>query len=65
MTVEITTEAELRELLGSPTPQVTAKERDRLHERDRHPGGVNASTGVPGGGAVSHARAAPAVTIQR
>ncbi|SCL24753.1 hypothetical protein GA0070616_2976 [Micromonospora nigra] len=35
MTVEITSAAELRELLGTPTPHVAAKERDRLHERDR------------------------------
>ena len=32
---EITTEAELRELLGEPAPAAIAKERDRLHELDR------------------------------
>ena len=35
MTVEITTHEELRELLGTPTARVAAKERTRLHERDR------------------------------
>ncbi|MGN9774652.1 pyridoxamine 5'-phosphate oxidase family protein [Micromonospora sp. H33] len=35
MTVEITTHEELRELLGSPGPRAAAKERTRLHERDR------------------------------
>ncbi|MFF4778489.1 pyridoxamine 5'-phosphate oxidase family protein [Microtetraspora fusca] len=33
--VEITSEAELRELLGEPMPRAIAKERVRLHERDR------------------------------
>ncbi|SNS85978.1 PPOX class probable FMN-dependent enzyme, DR_2398 family [Geodermatophilus pulveris] len=32
---EITTEAELRELRGEPSPVAPAKERDRLHELDR------------------------------
>ena len=31
---EISSEAELRELLGVPAPRVIAKERARLHERD-------------------------------
>jgi uncharacterized protein len=31
---EISSEAELRELLGTPAPRVIAKERTRLHERD-------------------------------
>ena len=31
---EISSEAELRELLGVPVPRVIAKERARLHERD-------------------------------
>ena len=31
---EISSEAELRELLGAPAPRVIAKERTRLHERD-------------------------------
>ncbi|QGN45777.1 pyridoxamine 5'-phosphate oxidase family protein [Micromonospora sp. WMMD558] len=35
MTVEITTHEELRELLGTPAPRAAAKERTRLHERDR------------------------------
>ncbi|GIJ23454.1 pyridoxamine 5'-phosphate oxidase family protein [Micromonospora lutea] len=35
MTVEITSTAELSELLGTPAPRVAAKERTRLHERDR------------------------------
>ncbi|MFI7577456.1 pyridoxamine 5'-phosphate oxidase family protein [Micromonospora sp. NPDC049497] len=35
MTVEITTHEELRELLGTPGPRAAAKERTRLHERDR------------------------------
>ncbi|MFB4319502.1 pyridoxamine 5'-phosphate oxidase family protein [Actinomadura sp. 21ATH] len=34
-TTEITSEAELRELLGAPMPRALAKERARLHERDR------------------------------
>src|SRR5215475_747566 len=33
--VEITSEAELRELLGAPMPRATSKDRVRLHERDR------------------------------
>jgi uncharacterized protein len=33
--VEITTEAQLRELLGEPAPAALAKERDALHEFDR------------------------------
>ncbi|MGC9668030.1 pyridoxamine 5'-phosphate oxidase family protein [Planosporangium sp. 12N6] len=33
--VEITSEAELRDLLGEPMPRAVAKERVRLHERDR------------------------------
>ena len=32
---EITSEAELRELLGAPTPKAVAKERTSLHARDR------------------------------
>ena len=32
---EVTSEAELRELLGPPVPQAVAKERSRLHELDR------------------------------
>lgn len=32
---EVTTEAQLRDLLGSPAPAALAKERDRLHEMDR------------------------------
>ncbi|MEW2384468.1 pyridoxamine 5'-phosphate oxidase family protein [Micromonospora sp. NPDC047707] len=35
MTAEITTHEELRELLGTPAPRAAAKERTRLHERDR------------------------------
>lgn len=35
MTVQITTHEELRELLGTPMPRAAAKERTRLHERDR------------------------------
>lgn len=35
MTVEITTHAELRELLGTPHPRAANKDRPRLHERDR------------------------------
>lgn len=35
MTVEITSPEELRELLGEPVPRAIAKERTRLHERDR------------------------------
>ncbi|GIM81835.1 pyridoxamine 5'-phosphate oxidase family protein [Salinispora arenicola] len=35
MTVDITTHEELRELLGVPTARASAKERTRLHERDR------------------------------
>jgi PPOX class probable FMN-dependent enzyme len=35
VTVEITTHEELRELLGGPAPRAAAKERTRLHERDR------------------------------
>ncbi|MER7455699.1 pyridoxamine 5'-phosphate oxidase family protein [Micromonospora sp. NPDC126480] len=35
MTVEITTHEELRELLGTPAPRAAAKDRPRLHERDR------------------------------
>jgi len=31
---EISSEAELRELLGTPAPRVMTKERTRLHERD-------------------------------
>src|SRR5215472_3427962 len=31
---EISSEAELRELLGAPAPRVITKERARLHERD-------------------------------
>ena len=31
---EISSEAELRELLGTPAPRVITKERTRLHERD-------------------------------
>ena len=31
---EISTEAELRELVGTPAPRVITKERTRLHERD-------------------------------
>jgi PPOX class probable FMN-dependent enzyme len=33
--MEITSEAELRELLGEPTPRAVAKDRPRLHARDR------------------------------
>jgi PPOX class probable FMN-dependent enzyme len=33
--VEITSEAELRELLGPPTPQAANKERPSLHEHDK------------------------------
>jgi PPOX class probable FMN-dependent enzyme len=33
--VEITSEAELRELLGTPTPRVANKERPSLHEHDK------------------------------
>lgn len=33
--IEITTEAELRELLGEPMPRAVTKERTRLHEVDR------------------------------
>jgi PPOX class probable FMN-dependent enzyme len=33
--VEISSEAELRELLGDPMPRAVSKERARLHERDR------------------------------
>ncbi|SDZ37146.1 hypothetical protein SAMN05444365_111147 [Micromonospora pattaloongensis] len=33
--VEITSEAELRDLLGEPTPRAVTKERVALHERDR------------------------------
>ncbi|MCC5578884.1 pyridoxamine 5'-phosphate oxidase family protein [Microtetraspora sp. AC03309] len=33
--VEITSEAELRELLGDPMPRAVTKERVSLHERDR------------------------------
>ncbi|MQA84640.1 MAG: pyridoxamine 5'-phosphate oxidase family protein [Streptosporangiales bacterium] len=33
--VEITSEAELRELVGEPMPRAVAKVRTRLHERDR------------------------------
>jgi len=32
---EISSEAELRELLGTPTPRAITKERIRLHDRDR------------------------------
>jgi hypothetical protein len=32
---EITTEAQLRALLGEPAPAALAKERDALHEFDR------------------------------
>ena len=32
---EITSEAELRELIGTPMPRAAAKERRKLHERDR------------------------------
>ncbi|XVQ08045.1 pyridoxamine 5'-phosphate oxidase family protein [Spirillospora sp. CA-255316] len=32
---EITSETELRELLGAPMPRAVAKERVRLHDRDR------------------------------
>ncbi len=32
---EVTTEAELRDVLGEPHPRATAKERCRLHELDR------------------------------
>ncbi|GGM33211.1 phosphohydrolase [Micromonospora sonchi] len=35
MTVEITSAAQLRDLLGTPTPRVLAKERAALHDRDR------------------------------
>jgi len=35
VTVDITTHEELRELLGVPTARASAKERTRLHERDR------------------------------
>ncbi|MFC3503898.1 pyridoxamine 5'-phosphate oxidase family protein [Micromonospora krabiensis] len=35
MTVEITSEAELRELLGTPNVRAANKDRPRLHERDR------------------------------
>ncbi|PZG12421.1 pyridoxamine 5'-phosphate oxidase [Micromonospora craterilacus] len=35
MTVEITSAAELTELLGVPAPRAAAKERTTLHERDR------------------------------
>ncbi|MFI6130124.1 pyridoxamine 5'-phosphate oxidase family protein [Micromonospora sp. NPDC051141] len=34
-TREITDEAELRELIGAPTPRAVAKERRTLHRRDR------------------------------
>ncbi|HEV7897393.1 MAG TPA: pyridoxamine 5'-phosphate oxidase family protein [Planosporangium sp.] len=33
--VEITSESELRDLLGEPMPRAVTKERVRLHERDR------------------------------
>src|SRR5690606_7315029 len=33
--VEVTSEAELRALLGAPVPRAVTKERTRLHERDR------------------------------
>jgi len=33
--VEVTSEAQLRELFGEPGPRAAAKERPRLHERDR------------------------------
>jgi PPOX class probable FMN-dependent enzyme len=33
--VEISSEAELRELLGEPVPRAVTKERTRLHERDK------------------------------
>jgi PPOX class probable FMN-dependent enzyme len=33
--VEITSEAELRELLGAPTPRAASKERPSLHEHDK------------------------------
>ena len=33
--VEISSEAELRELLGTPMPRAVTKERVRLHDRDR------------------------------
>jgi hypothetical protein len=33
--VEISSEAELRELLGEPMPRAVTKERTRLHERDK------------------------------
>ena len=33
--VEITSEAELRDLLGQPMPRVASKDRRRLHARDR------------------------------
>jgi len=33
--VEVTSESELRELLGPPMPRAVTKERTRLHERDR------------------------------
>jgi PPOX class probable FMN-dependent enzyme len=33
--VEITSETELRDLLGEPTPRAATKDRVRLHERDR------------------------------
>ncbi|MEG3633136.1 pyridoxamine 5'-phosphate oxidase family protein [Micromonospora palythoicola] len=35
MTVEITSAAELTDLLGTPGPRAVAKERTQLHERDR------------------------------
>ncbi|MEV6812551.1 pyridoxamine 5'-phosphate oxidase family protein [Micromonospora sp. NPDC051296] len=35
MTVEITSAAELTELLGTPAPRAAVKERTTLHERDR------------------------------
>jgi PPOX class probable FMN-dependent enzyme len=35
MWAEITSEAELRDLLGEPTVRVVTKDRPRLHERDR------------------------------
>lgn len=34
-TREITSEAELRELIGTPMPRAAAKDRRTLHERDR------------------------------
>lgn len=33
--VEVTSEAELREMLGEPGPRAATKERTRLHQRDR------------------------------